>query len=976
MFFSGRLKEKHYILGGVTALILAIISASVVAVLFLREQEIDTWRRELSDLSLVLAEQTSQSMSTARLAMDSIVERVDTMGVRNDADLRLKTKTVAMHQVLLDKISGLPQVDVATLVAANGDVINFTRKFPAPEINLADRDYFQAHLNNAELGLFISVPVRNKGNGKWVFYLSRRLNDAAGKLMGLVLIGVSVDKFTAFHQRLGQNLGEGAAITLLRRDFTVLTRWPTNDEEIGKKNLTGSSHLVVEGMKKNNAVIEYNGPRLSSNGMPVARLGAVQVLERFPMIVNLTVTEDFILENWRSAVKVVALVASASMLTLLLATYFLLRITLQRQKSTDLLNDLTDQVPGMLFQFLHSPDGRISLPYVNKEFINAYGLHPENGPLEGAALFTYLHPEDKIRISDSIQKSIQSNHTWHEDYRLVLPGKGVVWCHGDAQPQKLMDGSVLLHGYINDITESKLAEQALNRESEKNRTLLHNASDGIHILDPDGILIEVSDSFCAMLGYKRGEMIGMKAIQWDANMSESELIRAVRQQLEKSSRSQFETKHRRKDGSVFDVEISGLAIKLDGRVLLYNSSRDITERKRQERQIELEKGKAEAANRAKSDFLANMSHEIRTPMNAVIGLSDLALQSSDQNLQTEYLRQILESSRLLLGILNDILDFSKIEAGQIAIEKRVFDIDELVDSMGRLFNKSAQEKGLELSLNRHHQIPKLLIGDELRLRQILTNLVGNAIKFTEQGRVALEITRLPNEGSGIALVFTVQDSGIGITGEQIARLFRPFMQADTSTTRRFGGTGLGLSISRQLAQLMGGEIEVSSTPGSGTSFVLQVVLEQANDSQIAEYLKRREADKAPPEYRDAAQALRGKKVLLVEDNRVNQMVAKQMLKKLTMHTDVANNGEEAIKMLPLENYHFVLMDVQMPVMDGIEATRIIRQNPQYATLPIIAMSAGVTLDEQEECAAAGMTGFIGKPVDFMQLTNKLVELGN
>jgi CheY-like chemotaxis protein len=345
-------------------------------------------------------------------------------------------------------------------------------------------------------------------------------------------------------------------------------------------------------------------------------------------------------------------------------------------------------------------------------------------------------------------------------------------------------------------------------------------------------------------------------------------------------------------------------------------------------------------------------------------------------LQTEYLRQILESSRLLLGILNDILDFSKIEAGQIAIEKRVFDIDELVDSMGRLFNKSAQEKGLELSLNRHHQIPKLLIGDELRLRQILTNLVGNAIKFTEQGRVALEITRLPNEGSGIALVFTVQDSGIGITGEQIARLFRPFMQADTSTTRRFGGTGLGLSISRQLAQLMGGEIEVSSTPGSGTSFVLQVVLEQANDSQIAEYLKRREADKAPPEYRDAAQALRGKKVLLVEDNRVNQMVAKQMLKKLTMHTDVANNGEEAIKMLPLENYHFVLMDVQMPVMDGIEATRIIRQNPQYATLPIIAMSAGVTLDEQEECAAAGMTGFIGKPVDFMQLTNKLVELGN
>jgi hypothetical protein len=209
-----RFKARHLILATACALIVAILATSIVSLLFLRDREIETWRQRLADLTLVLAEQTGQTMTSAQLAMDGIAERIEAMGIHNDAELRAKTRGAEMHQVMRDKITGLPQVDVATIVAANGDVINFTRAWPAPSINLADRDYFQARRDTPSLGTFVSKAVRNKGNGKWVFYLSRRLNDANGQFMGLVLVGISVDQFTDFYSRLAGNMGEGAAITL------------------------------------------------------------------------------------------------------------------------------------------------------------------------------------------------------------------------------------------------------------------------------------------------------------------------------------------------------------------------------------------------------------------------------------------------------------------------------------------------------------------------------------------------------------------------------------------------------------------------------------------------------------------------------------------------------------------------------------------------------------------------------------------
>ena len=381
--------------------------------------------------------------------------------------------------------------------------------------------------------------------------------------------------------------------------------------------------------------------------------------------------------------------------------------------------------------------------------------------------------------------------------------------------------------------------------------------------------------------------------------------------------------------------------------------------------------KAESSARAKSDFLANMSHEIRTPMNAIIGLSQLALSSGQPEQQHDYLGKILGSAQSLLGILNDILDFSKIEAGHLSIDPQPFSLETLLTDLRNLLQPPAEEKKLAFELTAADNVPRALIGDSLRLKQILTNLLGNAIKFTERGSVKLAINLAqPQKGGQIRLRFVVSDTGIGMTEAQRVKLFQSFSQADNSITRRFGGSGLGLVISQRLAQLMGGMIEVQSRSGIGSTFCVELLLGVASAEQSDQLQKRPENTPEP------AVGLQGKRVLLVEDNRINQLVASEFLKKMALTVEIANHGQEALERLraDLPPFDVVLMDIQMPVMDGLEATRQLRADPRFVDLPILAMSAGVTLDEQAQCHAVGMTDFVSKPIDAEQLARKLTEL--
>jgi signal transduction histidine kinase/BarA-like signal transduction histidine kinase len=363
---------------------------------------------------------------------------------------------------------------------------------------------------------------------------------------------------------------------------------------------------------------------------------------------------------------------------------------------------------------------------------------------------------------------------------------------------------------------------------------------------------------------------------------------------------------------------------------------------------------------AKDAFVANMSHELRTPMNAVLGMAHLLGTTELSKEQARYLAMIQASGQSLLGILNDILDFSKMQAGKVELHPVRFNLDEVMQAVASIMSVSAGEKELELRMAVEADVPRMLVGDALRLQQVLVNLAGNAVKFTERGSVSVLVKRVSE--SPLMLRFSVRDTGIGMNGEQLARLFSPFTQGDLSITRRFGGTGLGLVISRNLIELMGGTIEVESAEGKGAEFrfTLKFTAAEGGETTVA------------PGVQAAAPSLHGVRILLVEDNPVNQAVARGILENAGAEVAVADNGQLALELLRVHVYDLVLMDVQMPVMDGFTATQKIREELGL-TLPVIAMTAGVMESEREQCTRAGMDDFIAKPIDVEQMFTTLAR---
>jgi len=668
--------------------------------------------------------------------------------------------------------------------------------------------------------------------------------------------------------------------------------------------------------------------------------------------------------------------------------------------------------------------------YINPEFARIWGY--ESRDLIEMVPDSLIHPDDLARVNQNLQKRISGEaKSIHYEFRGVRRDGAIVYVevfgsrtHYQSEPAVI--GSML------DITTRKQAEKELRLTQY---AVDHSAAAILRIM-PNARIAYANHAACRQLGYSFRELLDMAIPdidpQWTHDFWKHQGLEMARQ----NSVNHFETEHIRKDGSRYPVDVISYEAEFEDQKHYYAFMTDISERKRaeaelrkhrehlealvQERTLDLTiaKEQAEVANHAKSEFLANMSHEIRTPLNGVIGMISLLLDTDLAPEQEDFARTAAASADTLLKVINDILDFSKIEAGKLDFECIDFDLRRLIEDLSKMMHPQAKEKGLAFACWVDPLVPPLLWGDPGRLRQVLLNLTTNALKFTSKGEVNIRATVKAQTHGRVELHFTVTDTGIGIPEVLSHRLFQSFTQVDSSTTRKFGGTGLGLAISKKLVEMMGGRIGVESRPDQGSTFWFTAVLAmQASIQDRPAIEDQRQAHSGTVAKKfvamPASEAARFRKwrILLAEDNATNQKLALHILHKLGHAVEAVDNGHQALEALTRKKYDLILMDIQMPEMDGFEATRCIRElessaenrsvgpapgaprepclkdpkpsagtqapetgNPKPTTrIPIIAMTAHAMAGDREKCFSAGMDDYIPKPVDPEVLAAKLKQ---
>lgn len=535
-------------------------------------------------------------------------------------------------------------------------------------------------------------------------------------------------------------------------------------------------------------------------------------------------------------------------------------------------------------------------------------------------------------------------------------------------------------GILNDITNLKMVENKLRDSENKMRVILDNSPAAILVTDQQQRVISWNTFAENLLGMTKKDMSHLPASslyppeEWQRIRSENNLL--------KGSKHHMETKVVCKNGNVIDVDLSVNVLRDEKNNFLGSIGiiQDITEQKKFRQMLLMAKLAAEEANSAKSLFLAKMSHEVRTPMNAVIGMIDLTLETKLTDEQRENLKVAKDAADNLLGLLNDILDLSKAEAGKITIEKVELNVHDMVKNVCRGLAILAEKKQIDLLWNIDDRIPKYLIGDPVRLRQVIINLVNNAIKFTHKGfvRVKVELASLKEKHS--ELIFTVQDSGIGIPPDKHESIFDLFSQADDHTTRKYGGTGLGLAICKKLVEMMDGRIWVESKPNEGSAFKFNILFDVASNQPLAPGTAVA-PEGFPVGNNGGGNSTAGLRILVAEDNHVNQKIILKMLEKKGWAATTAVNGREVLEFLNKQTYDIILMDDQMPEMTGIEATRLIRSEEKQTGnhVIIIAMTANAMAGDKEFYLKQGMDGYVSKPINrellFTEL-EKLIETKN
>jgi PAS domain S-box-containing protein len=793
----------------------------------------------------------------------------------------------------------------------------------------------------------------------------------------------------------------------------------------------------------------------------------------------------------------------------------------------DFIQKITECLPGCVYQLKLRTDGTLCFPYASEHMRDLMGVDPEEVRENAAQAFATTHPEDMSDLMKATMASARNLTAWHYEWRVVLEDTTVRWVSASAQPQCEPDGSVLWHGFIEDVTERKSIQQELqlhrdhleelveqqtaeleqsleNLQSseEKYRTLIETTRTGFVVLDTDGTVQDANLEYVRLTGHNElKEILGQSVMQWTADYEIEKSLNALAQCIQVGSVTNIVIDYVDGNGQITPVEINatiyidggitkivslcrdvndrrkleealkvsserwkfalegsgdgvwdwnlqtgealffkrwkemlgyseselgndssvwssrvhpddlpgvmlkvkvsieekipfacefrmqckdghwlwilgrGMAVSFNSEgapIRLVGTNTDITERKKMEEA-------AYAASRSKSEFLANMSHEIRTPMNGVMGMVDLLQQTDLNNEQQRMLNTIHRSSLALLGILNDILDYSKIEAGKLTIEHIATPLSDVAQDVVQLMMPTAQAKAVDLSVWVDPELPPWVYSDPSRLRQVLLNLIGNAIKFTHSeskypGKIALRVESSPLANGQAGIVLRVIDNGIGMSDEVVARLFQPFTQADSGTSRQFGGTGLGLSISMQLVHLMGGRIVVHSTQGKGSEFTVELPLQIAPPGQTYVCIPDRRLlpRKLAPSIAEA-QAI-GKLILLAEDNETNRDVLREQIRLLGYAAEVAEDGMSALEKWRTGRFALLLTDCHMPLMDGFELTAFIRQEEDPGIhKPIIAVTANAMQGEAQRCLDSGMDDYLSKPLRMDELGPMLAK---
>lgn len=672
-------------------------------------------------------------------------------------------------------------------------------------------------------------------------------------------------------------------------------------------------------------------------------------------------------------------------------------------KSTSSLTKLIKTFDENVIASKTDLDGNIT--YVSKAFCKISGYQEKD--IIGQNYRIIKHTDNDKSLYEDLWQTIASGKIWQGLIKNRKKNGDYYWAQSIVEQDYDDNGNVI--GYVairNDVTAKveleefsanlekivELRTEELSALNIQQKAIFDSATIGI-IMYQDRVISQINNEACKMFGYKEEELIGNTS---RLLCEDDESYNKITQQYEivKTGKiASWEQKIFRKDKTTFIAKINlkakdsndlskGVVATIDDVTLEHKALEDIKEAKKM----------AENTTKAKSEFLANMSHEIRTPMNAIIGMSYLALGTDLDNKQRSYVQKIENAANNLLGIVNDILDFSKIEAKSMTLEHKEFYLESVLESLMDMFVFKMQQKKLQLLFSIDRETPSALVGDSLRLTQVLINLVGNAIKFTQKGEIIISVKVIRKSDGRVRLKFAVKDSGIGLSKEQIEKLFVPFQQADGSTTRTYGGTGLGLSICKNLVNMMDGEIGVDAKLGEGSTFFFDVNLglgkndrDLLDDSISKELLTPSNLYDAVlsafgktttkyNNYNNIAKSIAGAIVLVVEDNHQNQEITKELLEKVGVIAEIASNGLEALEMLKENEYDAVLMDCQMPIMDGYEATKILREDDRFKDIPVIAMTANTMQSDKEQCFLVGMNDIVLKPININDFYSTLVEL--